>query len=309
VQDPRVVNVSGTQHTPTHIGSNSSGVDWDGKDPDMSVLVSQNVIDFDYIETMKMEMVEGRPFQKTFSTDTATAFLINEEMRRIMGKERVVGERFEFMGIENGKIVGVIGDFHFQPVRYEIEPLAFIVRPERISNMVIRLPVGSIQESMDFIRSTWERIIPNYPFDYRFVNEDFDRMYRAETRLGTLLQVFAILAILIASLGLFGLASFTAEQRTKEIGVRKVLGASIAGVMLLLSKEFTKWVVISNVIAWPVAYFVLKNWLQAFAYRTPLSWWIFVGSGLLALIIALLTVSYQAMKAALANPVEALKYE
>ena len=307
-RDPRVVNVAGTGHPPTNIGSNSGGADWDGKDPEMTVLISQNRVDFDYIETMKMEMAGGRSFSKDFSTDTSTAFIINEELQRIMGEESAVNKRLEFMGVD-GTIVGVVKNFHFQSVRYEIEPLAFRVRPESVNYMVIRLPAGSMEESIDFVKSTWERIIPNYPFDHYFVDEAYDRMYRGEARLSNLLRAFAILAVVIACLGLFGLASFTAEQRTKEIGVRKVLGASAPGIVFLLSKEFTKWVVVANIIAWPVAYLVLRKWLQDFAYRTELVWWVFVGSGVLALVVALLTVSFQAIRSAFTNPADALRYE
>ena len=307
-RDPRVVNVTGTQHSPTQIGSNSSGAEWDGKDPEMTVLISQNMVDFDYTETMKMEMAGGRAFSTDFSTDTATAFIINEELQRIMGGESAVNKRFKFMGVD-GTIVGVVKNFHFQSARYDIEPLAFLVRPERVNYIVIRLPAGSMDASIDFVKSTWERIIPNYPFDHYFVDEVYDRMYRGEERLGNLLRAFAILAVVIACLGLFGLASFTAEQRTKEIGVRKVLGASVPGIVMLLSKEFTKWVIVANLIAWPVAYLILRNWLQDFAYRTNLAWWIFVGSGVLALVVALLTVSFQAIRVAFTNPANALRYE
>ncbi len=307
-RDPLVVNVTGTGHPPTMIGSNSSGADWDGKDPDFNVLISQNRNAFDYIETMGIELAEGRSFSREFTTDTSTAFMVNEEVVKIMGVESAAGKRFSFNGID-GTIIGVMKNFHFQSVRYEIEPLAIRVRPGSINYMVIRLPAGNIKKSLDFVKSSWQRMVPDYPFDYRFVDEDFDRMYRAESRMGTLLQTFAVLAILIACLGLFGLASFTAEQRTKEIGVRKVLGASITSLVISMSKEFTKWVLVANFIAWPLAYYAMNNWLQSFAYRTSMAWWIFALTGVVALVIALLTVSYQSVKAALSNPVDALKYE
>ena len=307
-RDQRIVNVTGTGHQPNYIGSKTGSVDWDGKDADSRVFVSKTGVDFDYVETMGIEMAEGRPFSKAFASDASTGFLVNEEVVRIMGVESAVGKRFKF-GSVNGTIVGVMKNYHFWPVQTAIEPLALYISPKGIYYVVIRLSEGDISASLAYVKGTWNRIVSGYPFDYKFMDEDFDWMYRAEERMGNLLQSFAVLAILIASLGLFGLASFTAEQRTKEIGVRKVLGATLPGVMLLLSKEFTKWIVVSNVIAWPVGYFVLKNWLQGFAYRTPMSWWIFVGSGMLALIVALLTVSYQSLRAALANPVESLRYE
>ncbi|MFH1942148.1 MAG: ABC transporter permease [bacterium] len=307
-QDPHIVNASGTNHPPTSIGSNSGGADWEGKDPNLNVLISQNAVDFDYIETMRIEMAEGRPFLESFSTDTSTAFLVNEEVVRIMGVASAVDNRFRFQGTE-GTIVGVMKNFHFQSVRYEIEPLAIYCRPQWMNYLTIRLAPGDMQESLDVVKSIWESTVPNYPFEYRFLDQDFDRMYRGEVRLGSLLQTFTILAIVVACLGLFGLASFTAEQRTKEIGIRKVLGASVPGVMVLLAKEFVKWVCIANAIAWPIAYFILRSWLQDYAYRAPLSWWVFAGSGILALVVALLTVSYQSVRAALANPVDSLRYE
>jgi hypothetical protein len=307
-RDQRIVNVTGTGHQPNYIGSKTGSVDWDGKDSDSRVFISKTGVDFDYVETMGIEMAEGRPFSKAFASDASTGFLVNEEVVKIMGVESAVGKRFKY-GRVNGTIVGVMKNYHFWPVQTAIEPLVLYISPKRINYMVIRLSEGDISASLDYIKATWERIVSGYPFDYKFMDEDFDWMYRTEERMGNLLQSFTILAILIASLGLFGLASFTAEQRTKEIGVRKVLGATLPGVMLLLSKEFTKWIIVSNVIAWPVGYIILKNWLQSFAYRTPLSWWIFVGSGMLALVVALLTVSYQSLRAALANPVESLKYE
>ena len=272
------------------------------------MLISFNAVDFDYIETMKIDLVEGRSFAKEFATDTATAFMVNEEVVKIMGIESAVNQRFEFMD-RDGKIIGVMKNYHFQSVRENIEPLAIHVNPANINYIVIRLNAGDIPAEVEYVKSTWQRVIPDYPFDYQFVDQELDRAYREWERLSTLLKYFAFLAILIACLGLFGLASFTAEQRTKEIGVRKVLGASVISIVLLMSKEFTKWVLIANIIAWPVSYFVMKNWLQGFAYRIDIGIFTFVLSAALALIIALLTVSYQAFKAAMTNPVESLRYE
>ena len=246
---------------------------------------------------MKIEMADGRSPSTAFASDTSTAFLVNEEVVRIMGVESGVGQRFSFVGID-GEIIGVMKNYHFQSVRYDIEPLALVVNPRRINYAVIRLQAGRIQEALDYVETTWERVIPDYPFAYQFLDEDFDQMYRDEARMGKLLRSFAVQAVVIACLGLFGLASFTAEQRTKEIGVRKVLGASVPSIVFLLSTEFAKWVLVANAIAWPVAYFILENWLEAFAYRTSLAWWIFALSGVLALGVALVTVGFQSVKAA-----------
>jgi len=306
--DPSVLNVSGSWQWPAYFGADSGGAEWEGKNPELDIRVCFNTVDFDYVETMKVEMVEGRAFSKKFTTDTSSAFLINEELLRIMGKESAVNERFDFWGID-GTIVGVMKNFHFKSLHSEIEPLAITVNTSSIDYAIIRLASGDISAGIKTVQSAWERIIPDYPFEYHFLDQAVKRMYEDEKTTKTLIQLFAILAILIACLGLFGLASFTAEQRTKEIGIRKVLGASVPGVVFLLSKEFSKWVLIANLVAWPVAYFLMKSWLHNFAYRTNLAMNIFILSGLLAFGIALLTVSFQSIKAALANPIKSLRYE
>jgi ABC-type antimicrobial peptide transport system permease subunit len=308
LKEQKILNVTGTNHPPHNIGSNTSNFNWDGKDPDYSILISVNAVAHDYVETMKIDLVEGRSFSKEFTSDTASAFMVNEELVKIMGLKSAVNQRLSY-GSTDGTIIGVMKNYHFQSVSEKIEPLAIFVQLESINYMVMRLPPGDIPATIDYVKSTWERIIPNYPFDYGFVDQNIDRLYQGWESLGTMLKYSTFLAILIASLGLFGLASFTAEQRTKEIGVRKVLGASVSSLVLLMSKEFTKWVLLANVIAWPISYFLMNNWLQNFAHRIIIGLDTFVLSALLALIVALLTVSYQAIKAGLANPVNSLKYE
>lgn len=305
---PDIINVSGTWLWPATIGANSGGADWEGKDPELDVNIGFSWIDFDYIETMKIELVEGRSFSKMFTTDTSGAFLINEELQRIMGVESAVNERFSIWGID-GHIIGVMKDFHFKSLHNEIGPLAVCVNTDVINYAIIRLSSGDISSGIKTVQSIWERIIPNYPFEYVFLDGAVESMYQNEVTIGTLLKIFAILAMAIACLGLFGLASFTAEQRAKEIGIRKVLGASITGIMFLLSREFTKWVLISNVVAWPITYYFLNNWLQNYAYRMNLGIGVFIFSGLVAFGIALLTVSYQSIRIATANPVDSLHDE
>jgi ABC-type antimicrobial peptide transport system permease subunit len=209
----------------------------------------------------------------------------------------------------NGRIIGVMKNFHFKPVRDAIEPLAFALVPRFASYILIRTGPGDVGSALKSIEATWQRVIPNYPFEYKFLDEDFDEMYRMEARIMSLLKYFAIFAVFIACLGLYGLASFMAEQRTKEVGIRKVLGASMVDIFVLLTRDFTKWVLIANLIAWPAAYFLMRQWLQSFAYRTEMSGLNFVISALMALGIALLTVSYQAIIVGLASPGKALKYE
>ena len=316
LRDPQVLSVSASNHQPHQIGSSSGGADWDEKDPEQSVLIGTHVVDYDYIETMKIELKDGRSFSKDFTADmasmedTSANFMINEVLEQIMDKENAAGERFRFWGME-GRVIGVMEDFHYQAVRSKIEPVVFLLgSTEWFSWVVVRVAPGDLTKTMKDLEDTWNDIMPGYPFDYNFVDESIDQMYRSEERLGNLLKYFTILAILIACLGLFGLASFTAEQRTQEIGIRKVMGARVRTVMMLLSKEFSILVIISCLIAIPASMLVMgKVFLQNFEYRTDMAWWIFLAASLAALLIAILTVSYQAARAALTNPADALRYE
>ncbi len=316
LRDPQVLGVSAASHQPHQIGSNSGGGDWDGKDPDQSVLIGTNIVDYDFVETMKIELKDGRSFSREFPSDMASPadssanFMINEVLETIMDKENAVGERFRMWGME-GRIIGVMKDFHYHAVRSKIEPLMFFLAPtDWFSWITVRVAPGNLEKTMRGLEETWKEIMPGYPFDYHFVDESLDLMYRTEERLGTLLKYFTILAIIIACLGLFGLASFTAERRTREIGVRKVMGARVSSVMMLLSKEFSLLVMISCMIAIPASLLVMRKvFLQNFEYRTDMAWWIFLAASLAALLIAILTVSYQAARAALTNPANALRYE
>jgi len=310
LRNPRIVGATATHQPPTSIGSNSWGADWDGKDPAERFLIGVGFVDFDYPETMKIEMAAGRSFSREFAADSGQTFMVNEEVPKLMKLDAAsaVGKRFNFAGV-NGTIVGVMKNFHYQSVRNAIEPLAVLIDPEQFSYAVVRLKAGEIPASLEDVKNAWRRIYPQYPVEYRFFDEDFGQMYRADEQMGALLKVFAGMTVIIACLGLFGLASFMAEQRTKEIGVRKVLGASSPGIVLLFSKEFAKWVLAANVLAWPVAYLLMRNWLQGFAFRSDLAWWLFVVSGAGALAIALITVSFQAFRASRIDPARALKYE
>jgi len=312
-KNPNVKSVSATLHSPTHIGSNSGGADWDGKDPEMRVLIGYSAIDYDYIETIGIEMVAGRSFSRDYPsdriTDSTAAFLVNEEVVRIMGTDDPVGQRFDFAG-RKGTIVGVMKDFHYHSARNKIEPLAIHCRKgEELSALVVKLGPGDITKVMKELEETWHEILPIYPFDYIFLDQDYDNMYRTEERMGNIIKYFTILGIIIACLGLFGLASFTAERRTQEIGIRKVAGANVSTIISLLSREFTFLVIFSCIIAVPVAYLVMNMFLNEFAFHTNLSWWIFILACMAALVIANLTVSFQAIRAALTNPAEALRYE
>ncbi len=314
-KDSRILGVTAATHLPSAIGSNSGGVDWKGKDPQQQVLVGMSGVDYDYIDVLKIKLAEGRNFSREFESDKTEAFLVNEEVRKLMGQESVVGEEFSFVG-RKGRIVGVMNNFHFESLESKIEPLAiFLIDPVspqgswRFSYLIARVSPLDIQGAVEFIRRAWGTVLPGYPLDFRFLDEQIDEMYRTEERAGQLLRNFAVLAIFIACLGLLGLASFMAEQRTREIGIRKVLGASVAQVTILLCREFFLLVLLANILAWPLAYWALNKWLGNYAYRISLGPLVFVFTLALALIIAVITVSFQAVRAAVANPANALKYE
>ena len=311
-QLPQVLSVTASSHRPTNIGSNAGGADWDGKDPEYNLVVGMSSIDYDYFETLDIEIIEGRSFSKEYpfdiTDDDHNAYIINESLKEIMGKESVVNETLRFMGGE-GPIVGVMKDFHFKSVHSEIEPLAVFLYPEWFETMIIKLAPGESSQNIAAVESAWNKILPDYPFEYRFLDEDFARMYRIEMGASKLLKYFTVLVLIISSLGLFGLSSFTAEQRTKELGVRKVLGASVTNLTIMMTSQFTKWVFIAIAIAFPIAYYILNKYLENYAYRIDLSVGIFILSGLVAMLVAILTVSYQAIKAASVNPAKTLKYE
>jgi len=236
---------------------------------------------------------------------------LNETAVKALGWENPLGREMNHWGRggQSATVVGVIKDFHMHSLHLEIKPLYVYLNPESGRYISVKVREQNLSETIDFIQGKMREFSPQYPFNYQFFDDIFDRAYRAEQKIGTLFSVFAMLAILIACLGLFGLASFTAEQRTKEIGIRKILGASVSHIAFLLSREFTKWVVIANIVAWPIAYYVMTQWLQNFAYKVNLGLFTFLVAGASALFIALLTVSFQTIRAATANPVDSLRYE
>jgi putative ABC transport system permease protein len=268
-------------------------------------------VDFDYIPHYKMQMVAGRPFSRQFITDTTQAMVLNERAVKLFGyssPEQAIGKRFKQWGRE-GKIIGVVKDFHFRSLQEEIKPLSMRIEPGGCDMVSINIAGNDLPGTLATIESKWKSIIPNRPFSYFFLDEFFDRQYRAEIRFSNLFLYFAILAIFISCLGLLGLASYSTFQRTREIGIRKVMGASVSAIVHLLSKEFMQLLFIAFVLASPVAWYVMDRWLQDFSYRTSITWWIFVVAGIIAILVALLTVSFQAVKAAVANPVESLRTE
>ncbi len=284
----------------------------EGAADDENWIVSVMSIDENYIDMMDMKIIEGRNFSPEFTTDADQAVLINQTAAKELGWQSSIGKKIKFGRAEDGpesKIIGVIEDFHFASMRHKIEPLFLNYRPGVNFVLSLSLEPGDIPATVASITKIWQEVIPSHPFEYSFFDQDFDRLYRSDENFADLLLKFTWLAIFIACLGLFGLAAFTTEQRTKEIGIRKVLGASISNLVMLLSKEFLKLVLIAVIFAFPLAYLSMDKWLQHFAYRIDIGLITFVLAGVLALAIALATVSFQAIKAAVSDPVDALKYE
>jgi putative ABC transport system permease protein len=289
----------------------SSAYYWSGKNKEIESLIGQNWVDYDFLKTLNLEMAEGRFFSREFSRDPTDAVILNETAVRLMEIKEPLGKEFIFVpGSPNERkkiIIGVIKDYHTESLRREIRP--FVLELGEGRNMYIRLQKGHITEALSFIKSKIKEIVPGESFDYAFLDEYLDRLYKNEQLLGQLVRYGTFLVLFISSVGMFSLASFSIARRTKEIGIRKLLGASGSHIMFMLTKDLINIVFFSIVAAWPIVYLLMKKWLNNFAYRTDLSIWIFLLSGLMALLIALLTVSYQSIKAAVANPVDSLRYE
>jgi len=279
---------------------------------DQSQLMYDLVVDEDFIPTLGMEIIAGRNFSKEFGADQKASAIINETAAKEFGWESPLGKKIGgYSGIKT--VIGVIRDYHQIPITQEIKPLYIRFDPDDVYNpyrmLSIRIAPGSVSRAMKYIEKTWNKIYPIHPFDYFFLDESFSDQFKETERIRELISYFAGLAIFIACLGLFGLASFVAEQRTKEIGIRKVLGASTSGIVFMISKDLIKMIVLANAIAWPVAYFLMRNWLQTFPYRENINVLIFIFSGIIVLFIGLATISFQSIKAGLTNPVDSLKYE
>jgi putative ABC transport system permease protein len=306
---PQVVSMTRSLQGPWHIGSTVSAVEWDGKTPDESVSMHWDYVGYDYFETFDMQIIEGRAFSKEYSTDQKEAYIVNEEAVKLMDMDSPVGKRLSVFR-NDGKIIGVVKNFNFQPLYHQIKPFVFMLRPDSGSLAFVRIRPENISGTLEHIRNIFTTFEPDSLRDPMFFNDVLVRyIYTTEQQTGKISGYLTILAVLISCLGLFGLAAFIAERRTKEIGIRKVVGASMKDVVFMLSRDFTKWVLLSNVIAWPLAYFVMQKFLGRYAFRTHIGPEIYVLSGLAAFVIALLTVSYQAIKASRANPADSLRYE
>lgn len=311
--NPSILSISAAKRVPSGRLLDSSGASVLSGETSQPITfrIALLRVDHDYIPTFKMEMAAGRNFSREIRTDSSQAFILNETAIQRIGwktSEEAIDQGFSYGG-RKGQIIGVVKDFHFESLHQEISPIVMLLSSTSLNQISIRINSLNIPQTMAFLQDIWSEMRPEYPFSYYFIDENFDQLYRSEENLSQIFSYFAFLSIFIGCLGLFGLASYTAERRTKEIAVRKVLGASSGGLVVLLSKEFSKWVLLANVIAWPIGYIVMSSWLQNFAYRTGIAIGVFFLAGGLAWTIAFLTVSYQTIKAAHADPVSALKYE
>jgi len=310
---PQIVSAAVSGYLPVPSNNNNSAVLPEGERDSKKATSMQNwIVDYDYIATLGMKIVAGRDFSREFSTDTK-ATIMNQAAAKQFDWAQPVGRRIGRIVSNSGEIelyevIGVVEDFHFETLKETIGPLVMFLGDSN-GNISLRVETEDITGTIGLLQKEWKRFLPYQPFEYSFLDERFADMYRTEQRIGRIFGVFAGFAIFIGCLGLFGLAAFTAEQRTKEIGIRKVLGATSPNIIRLLTREFVILIAVANVIAWPVAFWVMKGWLKDFSYRVTLNVWVFVGAGLLTLSIALLTVSFQAVKAALADPATSLRYE
>lgn len=311
IKNPKIREVYTSGELPITILSNSRPL-FEGKTEREEYRVYCNAVDYNFLEFFNIEVIQGRGFSKEFGNDVAGTYLISETFAKMSGWKNPIGKKLNVMhGGEPREVIGVFKDFHNTSLHLNLEPMAlYLSTPERPRGyFAIKINSDDIKATLSFLEEKFIEFSPDYPFSYTFLDERVDRMYKSEQRLGTSFNYFSFIALFIACLGMFGLASFAAEQKIKEIGIRKVFGASVSKIVLLLLKKFILLVVLANIIAWPLSYYAMNKWLQNFAYKVNIDPGIFFMAGFLALIIALFTVGYQALKAATANPVEALRNE
>jgi putative ABC transport system permease protein len=309
-----ILNVTSAAQFPFQVGENIQ-IDWEGNPTDEMMSVDYTCVDYDFFQTFDMQILQGRAFSQDFPTDEKTACVINEAAAQRMGIENPIGTTITMNhpawpeSFRPARIIGVVRDFHSRSLHTAIRPFVFRMYKPWHQYAFIKIDGSQMQEALARIEEAYKTYSPGIPFDYLFLDEVFNQQYTSERQLGELFNGFSLLSVVIACLGLFGLASYTTEQKTKEIGIRKVLGASIPGIVAMTTREFLKWILVANLLAWPIAYFVMSKWLQDFAYKVSIGPLVFVLSACLTLIIAVLTVSYHSLKAALANPVDSLRYE
>ena len=312
LQNPDVKMVTTSRLVPSNMLLNNWGAQtMDGnKKVDVPFRLAVQEVDYDFFKTYQIPFSQGRDFSRAYGTDDSAAFILNESAVRQLGwtPATAVGKEMIYGG-SPGRIIGVVHDFNFESLHNDIVPIIFLITHSGNNQVTVRVSGKNIPSTIDFLKKKWSEYRPGYPFRYTFLNDQLESLYSKDQKTGDVFGLFAVIAIIIACLGLFALASFTVEQRTKEIGIRKVLGSSVSGILTLVSSEFVRLILLANLIAWPIAYYVMNSWLDDFAYRITINGWLFLAAGISTLIIALITVSAHAIKAATANPVESLRYE
>jgi ABC-type antimicrobial peptide transport system permease subunit len=304
-----VVSVTTSSDGLAYTVHSTSDIDWEGKTPEALLWINHFTVDQDYLKTFKMEIAEGRGFSKDFTTDAAgNAYIVNQAAIKAMNMKNPIGKSFTFWG-KKGTIIGVVKDFHYKSLHTEIEPLVLRIEPNRDRYIFVKVRSENTASTLDYIKKAYQKFNPQYPFEYHFLDDELNTNYDSDRRTLNIFRYSTVIAIFISCLGLFGLAAFTAQLRTREIGIRKVVGASVSNIILMLSKEFLLLVGTANILAWPLAYFAMNKWMQGFAYRTTIGLGTFIFSAILAMFIAICTVLYQSIKAATTNPVETIKYE
>ncbi|MBC7922622.1 MAG: ABC transporter permease [Ferruginibacter sp.] len=303
-----ILTVSTMRESPTVIGHHIGDVGWAGKDPGLRTSFANTSVGYDFVKTLNLKLKDGRDFSRDFATDSVS-YLLNETALKKIGYQNPIGQPLSW-GNRPGKIIGILEDFHFNSMHQAIEPLVIrLDESQPWGSVLVRTEAGKTKEALANLEKVYQALNPKFPFTYQFSDQEYTKLYQSEQVVSNLANYFAFLAIFISCLGLFGLATFTAEQRRKEIGIRKVLGANVGNIVAMLSKEFAALVAVAALIAFPLAGWAMRAWLENYAYRISLGWQAFVLAGLSALTIALLTVSYQAIKAAVANPVRSLRNE
>ncbi|MFP4845415.1 ABC transporter permease [Winogradskyella sp. PE311] len=305
---PNINKVSVSTQLPINVTSQGPIDSWEGNLNKQQLYIYRTFVDYEFLDLFEMKIIEGRSFSKDIASDSTEAFILNEAAIKKLGWETAVGKKFD-----NGTVIGVVEDFHLQTFDLSIEPLYMRIRRESWSknhgHVILKVSLDDIENTKAFVEKKMKSIAPLEPFEAKFMDDTYLMLYEGEKRLGDAFNVFAFLALFIAGMGLFGLVSFHVFQRTKEIGIRKVLGSSVYGIVKLISKEFLKLVFISLLIAIPITYYLMSNWLQDYMYRIEIRWWVFASAGLIAGSIALFTIIFQAVKAARANPINSLKTE
>ncbi len=307
-ENPEILMVSASSQLPNYFRWYSD-LGFPGDENERPIKTNSGQVDYDFVDLYGIKIIEGRNFSREFPSDAQGAFLVNETLVKALGWENPVGRELIHFGGTVGKIVGIMRDFNYQPLHNPIGPLYFFMRHTEIQYISVKINTARIPETLAFIENKMAEFSPGYPFEYSFFDDVFRRTYHTEQKMGDIIAILMGIVLIVTCLGLLGLAVFITEQKTKEIGIRKVLGAGTPRIIVLLSKDFMKWIVIANAIAWPAAYFAMTKWLQNFAYRIDIAPLIFILSALITLFIASLTVSFRVVKIARANPVESLRYE